>query len=152
VRVISRDPPCKDDSKIVFISVSFLIATYKQKSHFRRETANENKQFNLKHKKYNLIFKGTVVNRALPYLHGGSLEVMLTVPLISIYSAWIRLAHNVVCTFYINDWIYKLLIRNVFFKIFKIIILSINAFIFCKCILNNLFFLKFILINNLVLN
>ena len=26
-------------------------------------------------------FKGTVVNRALPSLHGGSLEITLTVPL-----------------------------------------------------------------------
>ena len=27
------------------------------------------------------VFKGTVVNRALPFLHGGSLEITLTVPL-----------------------------------------------------------------------
>ena len=29
-----------------------------------------------------LRYKGTVVNRALPSLHGGSLEITLTVPLI----------------------------------------------------------------------
>ena len=27
------------------------------------------------------VFKGTVTNQALPYLHGGSLEITLTVPL-----------------------------------------------------------------------
>ena len=40
-------------------------------SHFRRETANEKKT----------DFNGTVVNRALPSLHKGLLEITLTAPL-----------------------------------------------------------------------
>ena len=34
-------------------------------------------------------FKGTVVNKALPSLHGGSLEITLTVPLIYTYAVYI---------------------------------------------------------------
>ena len=33
---------------------------------------------------YEKAFKGTVVNRALPSLHGGSLEITLTVPFMDI--------------------------------------------------------------------
>ena len=31
------------------------------------------------------VFKGTVVNRALPSLHGGSLKIIITVPLIDLH-------------------------------------------------------------------
>ena len=51
----------------------------------RRETANENKAFKETKHGYLLCtvsdkaFKGTIVNRALSYLYGGSLEITLTV-------------------------------------------------------------------------
>ena len=55
---------------------------------FRREAANENKQFKKKQKYGYLIytlsekyFKGTVVNLALASLYRGSLEITLTVSL-----------------------------------------------------------------------
>ena len=71
------------------ISVYFCESLYcLWASHFRRKTANKNKQ-NLKKQKHwvlihtwsNKAFEGTVVNRALPSLHGGSLEITLTVTL-----------------------------------------------------------------------
>ena len=58
-------------------------------SHTLRETENENKQFkNIISNSYLIrkAFKGTVVNRALPSLHEGSLEITRTVPLIIIIS------------------------------------------------------------------
>ena len=74
---------------VFLLEKCFSISSYKQEifaSHFRRKTSNENKQF--KEKKpwiSNLYlirqsFKGTVVNRALLSLHGGSLEITRTVP------------------------------------------------------------------------
>ena len=74
----------------MFIFAMFSIASINKKyaSHFRREPANENKQFKeLKKHEYlvhtwsDKALKGTVVNRALAFLHGDSLEITLTVPL-----------------------------------------------------------------------
>jgi len=39
-------------------------------------------------------FKGTVVNQTLPFLHGESLEITLTVPLISKFPASTRKINN----------------------------------------------------------
>jgi len=47
----------------------------------RREPANENKDDQIPAWS-GKAFKGTVVNRALPPLLGGSLEITLTIPLI----------------------------------------------------------------------
>ena len=69
-----------------WVSPLFLIIT-KCESHFHREIANKNNQFKeTKTLISNLYlirqsFKGTVVNRASPFLHGGSLEITITVPL-----------------------------------------------------------------------
>ena len=55
--------------------------------HYCKETAYEIKIFKKKQKHWYLIhtwsdkaFKGTVLNRTLPSLHGGSLEIMFTFP------------------------------------------------------------------------
>ena len=71
----------------VFISASFFGLPYKKKCaiHFPWEKSNGNKPFKEKNRWYlrgwDKIFKGTVVNRALPTLLGGSLEITLTVSL-----------------------------------------------------------------------
>ena len=70
----------------VFISVRFSVASHKQEmcvSHYHRETVNENKHF--KERKTlvssSYLIRQTYVNRALPSLHEGSLEITRTVPL-----------------------------------------------------------------------
>ena len=71
--------------KCLFLGVSpfLLIINKKCASHFRREENPQMKINSLK-KKWYLVhtFKGTVVNRALSSLHGGPLEITLTVFLI----------------------------------------------------------------------
>ena len=76
----------------VFVSVSFPKAFISKKyaSHFVEKS--EMKMNSLKMNKHECLiqtwsgkaFKGPVVNRALPSLDGGSLEITLTVPLIII--------------------------------------------------------------------
>ena len=58
----------------------------KYANHFRRKPANgknslkKQKKLYLIHSLSDKAFKATVVNRALPSLHGGLLEITLTVP------------------------------------------------------------------------
>ena len=116
VSVISSDRPCKDgntriktvapksysDRKcgIVNISASFSIASSKQgmrKSISHGESANVNNSLKKQNHWYLIrswpgrAFKGTVVNQALPSLHGGSLEITLTVPLALNISFWVKI-------------------------------------------------------------
>ena len=73
VGVISSDPPCKN-----------LVQKWKWKKyliHFRRETKLQMKTWISKSHLTDKAFKDTVVNRALSSLHGGSLKIMLTLPL-----------------------------------------------------------------------
>ena len=71
--------------KCLFPRVSpLLLINNKCVSHFCRETANKNKHFKVtKTLIFNSdkAFKGTVVNRALPSLNRGFLEITRTVPL-----------------------------------------------------------------------
>ena len=69
--------------------MSFYIAFINKKcaSHFRKETANEKKVEKYKSLISNSYmkdktFNATLVNRAPPSLHGGSLELMFTVQFI----------------------------------------------------------------------
>ena len=54
-------------------------------NHLCRRTTPENKQIKKENMNIYILsdkaFKGTIVNQALPSLHGGSLEILLTVPL-----------------------------------------------------------------------
>ena len=61
--------------------------------HLYREPINKNKQnraniYNIIHIWSNKAFNFTVVNQALSYLHGGFLEITLTVPLTYLGSIW----------------------------------------------------------------
>jgi len=63
----------------------FLISK-KCATHSCKETANENKSLKnmdicVTHTLSDKAFKGTYINQALPSLHGGSIEITLTVPL-----------------------------------------------------------------------
>ena len=70
------------ENTVVFLSARpLLILSKKCTGHFCRKTANKIKSFT-KQKHWYLVhtwsdktFKGTAVNRVLPSLHGGSLEV-----------------------------------------------------------------------------
>ena len=66
----------------LFLWISPLLLIYKEyASHFRREIPNEKEQkhWNLINPWSDKLFKGTVVNQALPSVHAGSLEITLTV-------------------------------------------------------------------------
>ena len=77
ISVISSDPPCKYGNARMY-NVKCTKVSLKP--------ANENISLNKQKDGYLIhtwsvkAFKGTVVNQALPSLHGGSLEITLTVP------------------------------------------------------------------------
>ena len=73
-------------AKCLFLWVSpMLLISKKCAGYIRRETANDNKQLNKQKHEYPIhswshkAFKGALVNWALSFLHGGSLEITLTV-------------------------------------------------------------------------
>ena len=96
VSVISGDPPCKD-GKVRFTTVPFkpLSDQYNGRYYGRNACGKIIRFQNYEH--FYLIcncsdkdIKSTVVNRALPSFHGGSLETTLTIPLILnyIFTPW----------------------------------------------------------------
>ena len=48
--------------------------------------------------------KGIILNQALPSLHGGSLEITLTVPLIVIMDEFSEASKNIIWTFLTKNW------------------------------------------------
>ena len=80
------------------MSKDYDIGLQRYKEEKIRVCGKDSIPLNLIHTWSDKAFKGNVVNRAAPFLHEGSLEITLTVPLMPIY----RVSHKCgVCLF--ND-------------------------------------------------
>ena len=81
---------------LIFLSVYFCeflhSVLFAEKLQMEISSGNKGKQGYLKHTWPEKAFKGTVVNRALPFLHGGSLLITRTIPLSALnWITWIEI-------------------------------------------------------------
>ena len=96
VSIISIDLPCKTGKisdfqrypfmfKYAFLFLCISTARKQQRNDQNIHLLNQEKRLHLPHSLSDNGYLGTVVNQELPSLHGGALEITLTVPFIPVF-------------------------------------------------------------------